>query len=463
MDLRATRKAFRSFPRAVSDSGAYLPVSFWHETVDMTPGPPLIEDIACDVAIVGGGFTGLSAAYHLKKAKPELDVVILERAVVGHGASGRNGGFAMALIGWDLLYTVQKLGDDTARAAYRLMYDAIDHVKRIVAEQYIDCDLETTGYLLLNTCAAREKRARKEFEAARRLGFDHEWLEGESLREYVRSDFFRSGVFDPHPCVLNPAKLARGMKALVERMGVRVYEQTPLEELIDGAVLELVTPGGRIRAKQVLLALNGYGASLGFMEGRVLPVHTYIVATEPLTENQIEAVGWSKKRASLETSRNFIHYFRLTADNRILFGGEDAQLYYGDVYRDQDPRIIRDLKDRFREYFPSLANVRFTHEWGGVLGVCLDMFPTFGVGGEHGTIFHAGAYCGHGVSLSNYAGAILAPRILEAAGFSDVPAGPESPFFYNRTPAWLTPDPLRYLGMQIYRYALRALDRWEGA
>jgi len=456
MNLASDHRPFRSLPPAVSESGAYLPVSFWHETLDITPGAPLAEALDCDVAIVGGGFTGLSVAYHLKSARPDLEVIVIERAVVGHGASGRNGGFVMPLIGWDLLYAAQKLGEGAAGAVYRLMYDAVEHVKRAVAEHDIDCDLETTGYLLLNTCAAREARARKEIEVAHRLGFDHEWLEGEALKEHIRSDHFRSGVLDPHPCIMNPAKLARGMKTLVEAMGVRVCEQTPLEELTDGNPIRLRTPGGTIRARQAVLAVNGYGASLGFLEARVLPIHTYIVVTEPLEDAQLDAMGWRTKRTSLETARNFIHYFRLTADNRVLFGGEDAQVYYGDVYRDEDPRIFRDLKARLREYFPALNDVQFTHEWGGVLGVSLDMFPTFGVGGEHKTIYHASAYAGHGVALSNYAGAILAPQILKAAGTQELP------FFYNRKPRWLSPDPFRYLGLQVYRHALRAQDRWQG-
>ncbi len=463
MDLSSNQAVYGSFPVAVEKSGAYRPASFWQETVDISPGEPLAKDVNCDVAIVGGGFTGLSVAYHLKRAKPDLEVVILERAVVGHGASGRNGGFAMPLLGWDLLYAVEKLGDQKARAAYGLMYDAVAHLKRLVAEEGIDCDLESTGYLLLNTCAAREARARRELEASHRLGFDHEWLEGDALETHIRSDHFCSGVFDPHPCILNPAKLARGMKALVEGLGVRIYEQTPLESLLDGETARLRTPSGEIRAKQVVLALNGYGASLGFLEARVLPVHTYIVLTEPLEDAQLDAIGWGAKRTSLETARNYIHYFRLTADNRILFGGEDAQIYYGDTYRDEDSGIFDALKARLRSYFPALKDVQFTHAWGGVLGVSLDMFPTFGVGGAHNTIYHAGAYAGHGVSLSNYAGAILAPAILKAAGISDVSEGPPLPFFYNRKPMWLAPDPLRYAGMQVYRRALFAQDRWQGA
>ncbi|MCC6144080.1 MAG: FAD-binding oxidoreductase, partial [Candidatus Hydrogenedentes bacterium] len=190
---------------------------------------------------------------------------------------------------------------------------------------------------------------------------------------------------------------------------------------------------------------------------RVLPVHTYIVLTEPLSEAQLAEIGWAKRRASLETARNFIHYFRLTADNRIVFGGEDAELYWRGRYYNEDNRIFASLKARFREYFPTLRDLAFTHEWGGVLGVTLDMFPTFGVKGLYDSIYFACGYSGHGVALSNYAGAILAPQMLKDAGLP-TPETDRLPWFYNRLPTWLPPDPMRFAGLKAYRLALRAQD-----
>lgn len=463
MNLKLDNAPFAGVPAPVRADGTHAPVSFWHETVQVSPTPPLAETVQCDVAIVGGGFTGLSTALYLKKYRPELEVVVLERAVCAHGASGRNGGFAMPLIGWDLLYAVEKLGLEAGGEAYRFMYGAVAHLKAMVKEHGIDCDLEETGYILLNACAAREKRARKELAASHKLGFDHQWLEGSALDEHIRCAQFRSGVFDPHPCIINPAKLTRGLKAAAEALGVKVYEQTPLEELIDGAPVTLRTPQGSVKARQAVMAVNGYGASLGFKKARILPVHTYIVLTEPLSRVQLEVIGWAKKRASLETARNFIHYFRLTADNRILFGGEDAELFYGGAYHDHYEPILKELMRAFYEFFPSLRGVHFTHQWGGVLGVTMDMFPTFGVGGDHKTIYHAAGYSGHGVALANYAGKVLAPKILADAGIKDVPDGPRLPFFWNRDPMWLPPDPLRYAGMRVYRQALRLQDKLEGA
>jgi glycine/D-amino acid oxidase-like deaminating enzyme len=338
------------------------------------------------------------------------------------------------------------------------------HTKQIIHQNKIDCDLEKTGYVLIATCPAREKRIRNEVQLAHALGFDHQWLAKDALNEHIRSDAFRCGSFDPASAIINPAKLARGLKTVVENLAVAVYEQTPLIELDDRCdPLTIKTPAATIRARAALLGLNGYGGSVGFMPSRIHPVHTYIVLTEPLSDADLDRIGWSKNRASLETARNFIHYFRLTADNRILFGGEDVTLFMGGKYGDTHPPTFRALEARFREYFPSLNHVKISHRWGGVLGVTLDMFPTFGQADPKQKIFHATAYNGHGVSLSNYAGKLIAPRILNAINHKSADPNPPDPFFYNRRPAAIPPDPLRYTGMHAYRAALKLQDKWQGA
>lgn len=462
MYLKSNEAPYQTVAPPTERNGQYRPVSFWQETVTLTPGEPLQRERVCDVAIVGGGFTGLSVAHELKAAAPDLDVVVLERAVVGHGASGRNGGFAMPLLGWDLTHAARRLGEVGAGLAYRLMYDAIEHLQETVRQHEIDCDLEATGYLLLATCPARERHLRAEAALAERLGFEQQWIGKALVQEHIRSDAFTGGLLDPRPVIVNPAKLARGLKSLVERDEVEVYEQTPLVELIDDDPLVLRTPEGRVTARAVVMATNGYSGALGFMANRVFPVHTYIVLTDPLSDDQLAGIGWDRHRTSLETSRNFIHYFRLTADNRILFGGEDANLYYGGRYRDHHPPTFERLEARFREYFPTLSDVGISHRWGGVLGVTLDMFPTFGQGGRGGSIFHAIGYCGHGVALANYAGRILAPQVLARLGMR--PASDDRvPFFYGRRPIALPPEPLRYVGVQAYRGLLRLGDWWQGA
>lgn len=463
MRLHRDEGPYRSVAPAVRADGSYQPVSYWQETIPVTPSPPLAGTFSCDVAIVGAGFTGLSTAIALKEAAPDLDVAVLESGVAGHGASGRNGGFAMPLLGWDLSQTVRSVGADAARDAYRLMYRALDHFKTSIERHQIDCDLECTGYLLLATCRKGAERVRHETETGKRLGFEVDFLDKEALAKHIRSDAFVCGVFDPKPAIVNPAKLAGGLKVAAEAAGVRVYEQTPVTELSAGDNVTIATPDGAVSARHAVLATNGYSGALGFMAARVIPVHTYIVLTEPLTDEQLKATGWDVKRTSLETARKFIHYFRLTADNRILFGGEDVALYYGGRLQDHHDGIYAALERRFRSYFPALHDVAITHRWGGALGVTLDMFPTFGANGPHGNVWHAMGYSGHGVALSNYAGTILAPLILEQGFGRKTDEDAEPPFFMDRRPPWLPPDPLRYVGLQAYRHSLKLHDRVEGA
>ncbi len=461
MRLQANRSCFRDTPAAVTSNGQYQPVSYWQETVRVAPGEPLFGDLDCDVAVVGGGFTGLSIAYELKKAAPDLEVALLERDVVGHGASGRNGGFVMPLLGWNLGDTAKSLGEARARRAYHIMYEAVAHTAALIREHEIDCDLEETGYLLLATCAKRSEHVREEAELGDRLGFEYRFLEGEELRAYIRSDAFSSGCFDPRAAVVNPAKLARGLAELARKAGVRIFEQTPIRALEEGDPVVLETGQGTVRARSVALAVNAYASSLGFLRRRVLPVHTYIVMTEPLSDSELDDIGWSARRTSLETARNFIHYLRLTADNRILFGGDDAKLFWRGRLRDHDQGAFDGLEASFRKFFPSLAHISFTHQWGGPVAVTLDMFPTFGAFGKRRNIFFAGGYSGHGVSLSNYAGRIMAPHLL--AKFGRYATAAHSPLPFGRLPPYIGPDPARFFGMQAYRAFLHAQDRLQGA
>lgn len=453
--LQLDRAPFSSTPNPVNN-GDYVPVSYWQESVRVTPLPALREDTQCDVAILGGGFTGLSVACELKRLAPQLDVVLLDRAVVGHGASGRNGGFAMPLLGWDLTDAAKKFGEAGAKRAYDMMYAAVEHLRNTIRQQHINCDLEETGYLLLAPSRSRVARVKHEAELGKKLGFDMQFLDTSGVREHISSEAFLAGCYDPRPFIVNPAKLSRGLFDAARGLGVRIFEQTCVESVEDGNPIRIGTPGGTVAAPQIVLALNGYGAALGFMKHRIFPVHTYIVLTEPLSNDQLRSIGWDKRRTSLETARNLIHYFRLTVDNRILFGGEDANLYYGGRYRDHDHRLCQSLESRFREYFPGL-DVRFTHRWGGVLGVTLDMIPTFGVSGAHNSIFHAAGYSGHGVALANFAGVLLAPHILTRAGIQQ-PVHLETPIFWNKLPTAVPPDPIRYLGLQAYRWTLKVQD-----
>lgn len=461
MRITYQEKPFETAQDGVS-GGAFDPVGYWHETVDIEPTEPLTDDLDCDVVIVGGGFTGLSTAYQLGRLAPELDVVLLERDVVGFGASGRNGGFAMPLLGRDLVHLVDEVGHDEARRACATMYDAVAHLRHLIDDSDLDCEKEETGYIILNTSDRREEHTRRDYELAQQMGYERQWLESDDLDEHIDSQAFQSGCYDPESFVVNPAKLARERKRLAEAVGVSVFEQSPAVELETERGVQVETPEGSVSADAAVLAVNGYAEALDFRTDRFVPVHTFITLTEPLSDERLADAGWNERRTSLETSRNLIHYFRLTEDNRILFGGEDIQLYYGGQFHDEDAGIAGDLRTRFREFFPSLDDVEFTHSWGGVLAVTLDMFPEFGVADDDGRVFYAGGYCGHGVALGNYSGKILAPKVAKSVGVGGEADGAD-PFFVDRTATWVPPEPLRYVSLQLYRRWLKLDDSWKGA
>jgi glycine/D-amino acid oxidase-like deaminating enzyme len=429
--------------------------SFWLEGDDYAPGAPLAGERRADVAIIGGGFTGLSAAYFLKRAQPSLEVVVLEQAVVGFGASGRNGGFIMPLLGWNIPDVHKRMGPERTKAAYDFMYQAVDHVGALVREHEMACDYERTGYLMLAMNRARMQHLEREVELARSLGYDYQLLDERGVAEHVRSPAFRGGFFDPRCAIFNPARFTRELARVVRAMGVTICEQTPVTRVDEGAEVAVHTAGGGlVRAPRLVLGTNAYSGALGYFRHRVMPVFTFIVLTEPLTDAQLREIGW-QRRTSLETARNLIHYFRLTADNRIAFGGEDAQYYFGSRFRDRDERVCRRLRRRMVEFFPSLRDIRFTHAWGGPIGFTLDFFPTMGVMGKHRNVFFSVGCCGHGVSLANYAGAVIADLVFEQRT-------PRTElFFVNRKPFPLPPEPLRWLFSHGYRRSLQLQDWWQ--
>ncbi|GAB4470680.1 MAG: FAD-dependent oxidoreductase [Anaerolineae bacterium] len=432
----------------------YTEKGFWLETAGpYEETPPLEESLHADVTIIGGGFTGLSTAYHVKQADPGLRVVLLESHVIGYGASGRNAGFAMTLFGLTLGLTRSFFGEQAARQAHHYMERAVDYVGELVERHVLDCDYERPGFLRVATTEAYARRMHHEIELAHRLGLDGiEWLDRDQVAERVRSPLYLGAWWEPRCALVNPAKLAREMRRVCIALGVEVYERTPVTGIDRGQTLEVSTPGGRVTTERLVIATNAWSHLIPGLRPCQVPAFTYIVLTEPLGQEHFEQIGW-QGREGIEDARNLVHYYRLTPDNRLLMGGGDVSIAYGrDMDRDQDETTWRALAAHIAQVFPTLATLRITHRWGGPVSVPVDMAPAIGRLGDERVIWSLGCM-GHGVSLTHLNGLTIAQMLRGER--TELTAT----FFVDRRAIPWPPEPLRWLASVAIRGYMRAEDR----
>ena len=432
----------------------YREKSFWLSRLDLRPGPSLKGDEKVDVAIVGGGYTGITTAYFLKKMDPSMEVVVLERDLVGYGASGRNAGFSMKLFGFSMAMTKLRFGKEDTLRAHDYMTDAVGLVKSLVEEHQIECGYEHTGFFRLATSEGYERRIRQEIEFAQSMGIDEiKWLDADEVAEHVRSPNFRGAAYEPDSAILDPARLIRGMKEVVESMGVTIYEGSAVEDIQAGDRVRLTTPGGTVEADRAVLATNAYTHLLPLAKSKQAPAFTYVIVTEPLSDEHFQKIGW-QNRQGLEDARNMIHYFRLTDDNRLLLGGSDVKIPFGNnMDRDGDEQVFARLEQDLRFLFPQLADLKIAMRWGGPVSVTLDMAPAMGTL-KGGRLLYSVGCTGHGVSLTHLNGKTLAELVLgKSTKRTEI-------FFVDRTvPPW-PPEPLRIMATQAVRGALRLQDHF---
>jgi glycine/D-amino acid oxidase-like deaminating enzyme len=435
-------------PRDYSDKG------LWHATYGQyDPRPPLAASERADVAIVGGGFTGIATAYHLLAAEPSLDVRVLESEVVGYGASGRNGSFAMTVVGLGLDVVAKVKGRDFALASHRYMERAVDLVGDLVEREGLDCDYTRPGFLRMATTPAYVKRLRKEVALAQDLGLDGiEWLDREQARAQVSSELYLGAWWEPRTALMNPLKLVRGLARAVDQSGGVIHEQTPVTSIArDHGGFSLTTPAGRLRADRLVLATNAYSHLLEPTRRKQVPAWTYIVATAPLAAEQLAEIGW-RDRQGVEDARNLIHYYRLTPDDRLLMGGGPVGLAIGDnMDRDVDHGAWRHLEEHIAQLFPVLRGVPVTHRWGGPFSITTDLTPAIGTIGDGRCVYALGCI-GHGVSMTHLNGRVIAHMLLGRD--DDVE---QCPFVRHRVIPW-PPEPLRYAAGVAMRLGLQAQD-----
>ncbi|MDN4172878.1 FAD-binding oxidoreductase [Nocardioides sp. SOB77] len=408
------------------------------------------------MAIVGGGYTGLWTAYSLAVADPSLRIVVLEAERVGHGASGRNGGWLSALFPASLPALAAAAGRDAALAQHRAMRATVDEVARTAAAEGIDCHLAKGGTVVAARSRAQWARARAEVAEARTWGRgedDLRLLDGAEASAVLGATGVRGATYTPDCAAIHPARLVRGLAEACERRGVTIHERTRVTAIEPRLAR---TTHGDVRADVVVRATEGFTPALPGLQRAVVPVYSLMIATEPLPAETWAEIGLAR-RETFSDHRHLVVYGQRTADDRLAFGGRGAPYHLGSRVRpafDRDEQVFAGLYATLTAMFPVLAGTRVTHAWGGPLGIPRDWCASVGLDRRTGLAW-AGGYVGDGVATTNLAGRTLRDLVL----------GHDTelvrlPWVGHRSPAW-DPEPLRWLGINLGLRATRLADAEE--
>jgi glycine/D-amino acid oxidase-like deaminating enzyme len=435
------------------------PRSFWLSALAARdPHPPLEHDSESDLCIIGGGYTGLWAALYAKELAPEREVVVLEAVRCGSGASGRNGGFLQASLTHGLSNGRSRFPSELAQLE-RLGAENFDALAGDLERLGIDAELELTGDIAVALEEHELAELDAEAELARAYGHDVQTLDGPQVRALVNSPTYLGGLWTRSGAALvDPARLADGLRAAACAAGVRIFEHSPVQELrrADGGVA-VRTDAAVVHARRVLLATSAYPPLIRAVKRYVAPVYDYALMTEPLSAIQRDAIGWDGRQGVGDMGNQF-HYYRQSADGRILWGGYDAVYRYGGPVGPQldvhEPTFAR-LSQHFFTTFPQLEGLRFTHRWGGAIDTC-SRFAVFFGSALHGRLVYALGYTGLGVGASRFGARVgldlLDGRVSEASGLELV----------RRRPLPFPPEPVRAAVIGLTRSRLAAADRDQG-
>ena len=431
-------------------------VSFWFGSLDQVPEPEASAALPAqvDVAIVGGGFTGLWTAYYLKCLEPSLDIAVLEAVTLGFGASGRNGGWCMGMAsGVDELLDDPDQRDAGVRLT-RAMMKTVDEVARVCQAENIDCHYAKGGTLSVAYAPFAAPRLQRQVAgyAAYGLGDYCEWLPAEESRHRINCSRNHGAMYTPHCAAIHPARLVRGLGEAVRRRGVRVFESTPV---VDVQGKRVTTAQGTLSADAVIRATEGYTDSLSSHKRRLLPLYSQMVATEPLPQSLWDEIGL-KERETFDDHRRVTIYGQRTADGRLAFGGREGYLFGSKrkPFVTPDTAEFDSLEASLRQMFPMLEGHAITHRWGGLMGVPTSWRPSVSFDREAG-FGTAGGYVGEGVGASNLAGRIMADLVLGRD--TDIT---HLPWVDDASERWPF-EPLRWLGASTMTFLGHRADRVE--
>ena len=441
---------------ALADADTY---PYWFDDVDEPESNPmLVRTERCDLCIVGGGYTGLWTAIVAKERDPSIDVVLIDAHEVGSAASGRNGGFMEASLTHGIANGQARFPEEL-EALEDLGLENLDEIEAAIRRYGIDCDYERTGVIDVATAdhpADYLDELRDDYAHLRELGQRAVLLDRDGMQAQVHSPIYTGGLWRKgRAALVDPARLAWGLKAAAESLGVRIYEDTKATSLErDGIGVLVKTPLGSIRAGKVAIATNAFPPLLRRLRHYIVPVYDYVLVTEPLSAEQMRSIGW-ENRQGLSDIGNQFHYYRLTQDNRILWGGFDAIYYFGGAVSpnlESRPETWAKLAEHFFRTFPQLEGLRFTHVWGGAIDTCT-RFCVFWGRAMQGRVAYALGYTGLGAASSRFGGVVMLD-LLEGRRSRAT----ELEFVRNK-PVPFPPEPFRFLGIQATRWSLDREDR----
>ncbi|MEP9381083.1 FAD-dependent oxidoreductase [Nocardioides sp. KR10-350] len=435
------------------------PAVYWLDDPDRpAPLPPLLGQAEADLVVVGGGYSGLWTALLARERFPDWSVVVLEAGQCGDQASGRNGGFASASLTHGFGNGLQRWPDELDELD-RLGAANLEEIGETIARHGIDCDWQVTGELSVATQPHQVDELGELAEELAKRGVEHRLLDAVGVRDEVDSPTYLAGLEIPgETALVEPARLAWGLRQACLDAGVTVHEGSRVTGLErDGAAMRVTTDAGWVRAGRVALATNAFPPLLRRLRLMTVPVYDYVLMTEPLSAEQLKSVGWAG-RQGLADSSNMFHYYRLTRDDRILWGGYDAVYHYGSRISPELETAGRThalLAEQFRETFPQLEGLGFSHRWAGVIDTCTRFSAFFGSAYD-GRVAYALGYTGLGVAATRFGAQVML----------DTLAGEETERtrlqMVRTKPLPFPPEPARYVGIKLTNRAMESADRNGG-
>lgn len=432
--------------------------SFWQHDLGMyVPNASLKGDLKADVAIIGGGFTGLNTAWQFKHDNPNARVVVLEAAVIGFGSSGRNAGFSTKMFGLEPEMVVLRWGKQKLVEAHHYAKLAVAHIKDLIETHELQSDYCHNGLVRASYSPLQLGRMKKTFELMQELGIadDMTWADRSVFQADFRSDRIAGGIYEVDTGHLNPCKHVRELKRLAESAGVEIYETSPVIDIERTACdVVLVTAGGKVRADKLVIAANAYASHVpdtDALKRRQYPAWTYQIVTEPLTTAQWDSIGWGG-RQSVGDNRQMLHYYRPTSDGRIVMGGGDVHAYRTGATREvPSDANWQHCEAHLKWIFPQLKHVRVAYRWGGVVSVNVDMVPEIGFIGDERVIYSGGCH-GHGVALTHLNGRTIADLLSgQKTQLTDC-------WIVNRKSVGIPSERVGYYGAQTLRRLLKVWD-----